>query len=152
MYEIQKSIHDTLVKTANTLNELSDEAYVRQLTALSGASIGNRVAGMIAKFNELHEGYLLGTITYSEKKSDARIVEDKSFAQRQLILSYKSIYKPDKKLLLNTSYNFELEESNTVFTTYYRELLFLLEFAMYQNLLLKICVMELASSDHFEQR
>jgi hypothetical protein len=93
----------------------------------------------------LEHGYQTGVINYEKRKRDVRIENDKVFAQELLFGIGHSINKPDKELLLEGNYNEHTEETTSIPSNYYRELLYNLEHTIHHMALIRVGINEIAS-------
>jgi hypothetical protein len=117
------------------LYQLSDEAYVRPMEILSGATIGQHLRHIVECFQELEESYDEGEINYDLRKRDRRLETDRAFVFRQMDLTQNALDKPDKPLILHAAFDEGVEV--TLSSTYYRELMHNLDHAIHHMAMIR---------------
>jgi hypothetical protein len=144
MQMLLKEIHDLLVKTANMIIGIPEEHFHTRLALLSGQSICDQVLLIINRFLALDKGYEDAVISYNDDLEHTYIFKDRKTAQHRLIYCYNTLLKPDKKLMLSDRQSQQSEyELDTIFSTYYRELDFLLTYTGYRVNLIKFGIDEI---------
>jgi len=144
MQLLQKEIHDLLVKTANLIVAVPEEHFYTHLALLSGQSIGDQVLLIINRFLALDKGYDNAVVHYKDDLDATIGFKNRNTAQLRLIYCYNTLLKPDKKLMLLYNQEEETDDAlNTIFSTYYRELHFLLNYTAFRVNLINVGIGEL---------
>jgi hypothetical protein len=126
---------ETLVQLSNVIQELTFDEYLEKIPLLSNATIGEHTRHIIELFQQLVAGYCLGVINYDDRQRDLRLQTDIDFALESIatIISYLS--KSDKDLTIISIYN---NQSKSIRTNYFRELLFNIEHCIHHQAIIKI--------------
>jgi uncharacterized damage-inducible protein DinB len=127
---------ELLYQLIGLLENLSDEQYVRKISLLSKASLGQHTRHVIEFFLELEKGYNTGIVNYDSRERDRVIETKRHFAIETLLYINSGIEKPDKLMTLKTDY----ESGNSISTSYHRELLYAMEHTVHHMALLRIGV------------
>src|SRR5262245_53304598 len=107
---IQKVTREIFKQLILSLKELSEAEYVESCTSLINHSIVEHVRHIIELFQWLENGYLPGLVNYDSRKRDVSIETDKGLAIALLELSSDQIDKPNKELVLYSSFGFDDKE------------------------------------------
>ena len=145
--KFNQAIKNVFAQLTYSLQQLSDEQYCRPGKALFNATIGQHVRHVIELFICLNEGYETGTVNYENRKRDTRIETDKTFACDLLEMIAGNLNKDDKNLLLEAAYNDELDDTITVATNYYREIIYNLEHTVHHMALIRVGINEVSAID-----
>lgn len=118
------------------LENLSDEQYVRKISLLSKASLGQHTRHIIEFFLELDKGYMAGLVNYDARNRDYDIETQRFVAIENLLNIASRVERPDKAMKLVTEY----DPAGSLPTSYQRELLYAMEHTIHHMALLRIGV------------
>ncbi len=121
-----------------TLESLDDEAYLKALPVLGGASIGQHVRHVAEMYVCLFEGMPHGTVCYERRKRDVVVETCKSSAIALLREIETQIEQPDRALILDANYETEEMVGNLIPSSYLRELAYNLEHTIHHMALIRI--------------
>lgn len=142
---LQKAINNVFLQLTASLDQLTDEQYVRECQTLSGATIGKHVRHVIELFQSLQIGYEQGIINYDKRKRDTRIEHEKRLALSLLNEIRAGLNKKDKELSLESSYDEDSTEMIFIKTNYNREIVYNLEHTIHHMALIRIGINEVSS-------
>ncbi|NCT74114.1 MAG: DinB family protein [Chitinophagaceae bacterium] len=134
--QIGQPVTALIYQLITLLENLSDEQYVRKISLLSKASLGQHTRHVIEFFLELEKGYNTGIVNYDSRERDRAIETKRHFAIETLLYINAGIEKPDKLMTLKTDY----ESENSISTSYHRELLYAMDHTVHHMALLRIGV------------
>lgn len=143
--QLQQTVKNVFVQLSESLHQLSDEQYVQPSKSLFNATIGQHVRHIIELFMCLDKGYVTGLVNYEKRKRDLVIETNKAFASELLQKIYTGLAKPNKQLLLESNYDEHDEESITVTTNYYREIIYNLEHTVHHMALIRVGINEVST-------
>src|SRR6187402_3518086 len=124
---LKQSIQQVFVQLSQTLNELSNDEYIRPSNVLLNATIGQHVRHIIELFQCLEKGYDTGIVNYEKRKRDYQIETDKDLATSLLKEIYQNIDKSNKDIFLEAEDYCDSIETVSILSNYYRELAYNLE-------------------------
>jgi hypothetical protein len=123
------------------LGELPNAQYTQPVPVLSNSSIGQHTRHILEFFIELDNGYQSGIVDYDKRIRNKAIESDRNFALATIQKIAASLVKQDRDLLLQTEGSDENGiYSFTVFTNYFRELVYNLEHMVHHMALIRIGV------------
>lgn len=143
--KIQHTIQNMFVQLSGSLQQLSSEEYTQPSQVLFNATIGQHVRHIIELFIELEKGYASGVVNYEKRKRDYAIETDKVLACTLLQQIYTSINRPDKYLLLEANYDEDTNDTLTIPTNYYREVVYNLEHTVHHMALIRVGINEVSN-------
>lgn len=137
MHPLTQTVGQLFIQTENALLLISDEQYSFKNPLMSHASVGQHVRHVIELFQEMMAGYTSGEINYEMRRRDFLIENDKNFAIQQMQALLAAIEKPDKPLILASTYT---EDDNCIkaATNFFRELIYNIEHTVHHLALIKI--------------
>ena len=142
---LKQPIQHVFVQLSETLNQLTNEEYVRPSKILLNATIGQHVRHIIELFQCLEKGYSEGIVNYEKRKRDFKIETDKELALILLKEIYKNIEKPDKEIILEAEDYCDAIKVIPIPSNYYRELVYNLEHTIHHMALIRVGVNEVSS-------
>jgi uncharacterized damage-inducible protein DinB len=141
---LQKAIHNVFLQLTASLDQLDAVQYAQECRTLSNASIGKHLRHVIELFQSLEKGYAEGVVNYEKRKRDTRIENDKDFALSLLHEIHNNLDKPDKQLILESSYDEDSDELITISTNYNREVMYNLEHTIHHMALIRVGINEVS--------
>ena len=142
--QIAQAIRNVFVQLHETLDKLTPEQYTACSKSLFNATIGQHVRHIVELFQCLEQGYETGIVNYERRKRDRQIEMDKNLAIRLLHQINSDLLRTDKKLQLEMSYDDVSNETITVESNYYREVVYNLEHTVHHMALIRVGVAELS--------
>jgi len=142
---LKQPIQHVFVQLSETLNQLSNEEYVRPSKTLLNATIGQHVRHIIELFQCLEKGYSEGIVNYEKRERDYKIETDKELAAVLLKEVYKNVEKPNKEIILETEDYCDAAKVISIPSNYHRELVYNLEHAIHHMALIRVGVNEVSS-------
>ncbi len=142
--QIVQAIRNVFVQLHETLDKLTAEQYAASSRSLFNATIGQHVRHIVELFQCLENGYESGLVNYEKRKRDKQIETDKDLAIFLLHEIGNNLLKADKKLHLEMSYDDLSNETVTVESNYYREVVYNLEHTVHHMALIRVGVTELS--------
>ncbi|MBS1576675.1 MAG: DinB family protein [Bacteroidetes bacterium] len=135
---LQNAINNVFLQLTSSLEQLDDKLYSMECAILSNATIGKHLRHVIELFQSLEKGYERGIVNYDKRKRDNRIETDKEFALMLLNEIRIGLQKPDKDLVLESSYDEDSSELISIKTNYNRELAYNLEHTIHHMALIRV--------------
>lgn len=128
------------------VNQVADDDFARPSKALSGATIGQHLRHTLEFFVCLEQGYDLGKVNYDHRQHDKLIETDRFLALHtiQNIKDFIVARHEDVPLQLEVGYHADAEETVTVASNFFRELIYNIEHAVHHMAIMKIGVLEVA--------
>ena len=142
--QLQQAVNNVFVQLSSTIEQLSQEQYIRPCETLLNATIGQHVRHIIELFQCLEIGYEEGLVNYEERKRDALIENNKDFAVELLSEVHTGLNRPNKVLNLEACYDEHSTHSITIATNFYREIAYNLEHTIHHMALIRIGINEIA--------
>ena len=142
---LQNAIKNVFLQLTVSLDQLSAEQYAQECQSLFSASIGKHLRHIIELFQSLDNGYHDGIVNYDKRKRDVRIESDKDFALSLLNEIRDGLNKPDKDLVLESSYDEDSGEILSIKTNYNREIAYNLEHTIHHMALIRIGIHEVSA-------
>jgi hypothetical protein len=143
--KIQKAIQKIFVQLSGSLQQLSNEEYMKMCPTLFNATIGQHVRHIIELFICLEQGYEKGLVNYEKRKRDYSIEVNKEVAIALLDEIPAKFYKHDKNLLLEATYDELSNDTILISTNYFRELVYNLEHTIHHMALIRVGINEVSS-------
>ena len=142
---LKQPIQHVFVQLSETLNQLSNEEYIRSSRILLNATIGQHVRHIIELFQCLEKGYDEGIVNYEKRKRDYQIETNKELAAASLKAVYQNIERPNKEIILEAEDYYDTMEIVSIPSNYYRELAYNLEHTIHHMALIRVGVNEVSS-------
>lgn len=142
--QIAQAIRNIFVQLHETLDKLTPEQYTACSKSLFNATIGQHVRHIVELFQCLESGYESGMVNYENRKRDKQIETDKNLAIQLLHQISHNLVRADKTLQLEMSYDDVSNETVSVETNYYREVIYNLEHTVHHMALIRVGVTELS--------
>jgi hypothetical protein len=143
--QLQEAVNNVFVQLAETLNQLTQQEYVKPCSTLFNNTIGQHVRHIIELFQCLESGYDNSLVNYEKRKRDIAIETDKQLASDLLKNIYQQLNRPDKALVLEACYDEHASEPITIATNYYREIAYNLEHTIHHMALIRVGIAEVSS-------
>jgi hypothetical protein len=134
------SVNNTLNELKNVLNQLSDENYTKPISNLGNSSIGQHNRHIIELFQGLLLSYDSGILNYDNRERNNLIETNRDFANQTIDDIICDLEKPNKNIMLHQLLQ---EETITIETNYFRELLYNLEHCIHHQALIKVALYEM---------
>jgi len=142
---LKQPIQQVLAQLSETLNQLSNEEYIRSSRILLNATIGQHVRHIIELFQCLEKGYDEGIVNYEKRKRDYQIETNKELAAASLKTVYQNMERPNKEIILEAEDYYDTMEIVSIPSNYYRELAYNLEHTIHHMALIRVGVNEVSS-------
>jgi len=142
--QLQKAIGNVFVQPSESIHLLSDEQYKQPSNILFNATIGQHVRHIIELFLCLDKGYETGVVNYEKRKRDYLIETNKEFAIGLMHKIISGIDKPDKKLLLEATYDENSDDFVLIESNYFREVVYNLEHTVHHMALIRVGITVIA--------
>jgi len=142
---LKQSIQHVFVQLSESLNQLSNEEYVKPSKVLLNATIGQHVRHIIELFQCLEKGYDDGVVNYEKRKRDYQIESNKELACSLLKDIYQSIERANKAIVLETEDYCDTMQLVSIPSNYYRELAYNIEHTIHHMALIRIGINEVSS-------
>lgn len=142
--QLQQAVNNVFVQLADTLQQLSQDEYIKPCNTLFNNTIGQHVRHIIELFQCLENGYDVNLVNYEKRKRDIEIETDKDLAGRSLQDIYAKLSRPNKELLLEAAYDEHSQYPITIPTNYYREIAYNLEHTIHHMALIRVGINEVA--------
>src|SRR6476659_3374551 len=143
--QLQQAVKNVFVQLSGTIRLLSPSQYVQQCGNLGNNTIGQHVRHVIELFQCLESGYPDNSVNYEKRKRDVVIETNKDLALQLLQNIYLQLDKPDKELVLHTSYDDNSDESISIPTNYFREIAYNLEHTIHHMALIRVGINEVST-------
>lgn len=126
------------------IGQLTDEAYQRPIAHLGGASIGEHTRHIIELAQCAISGKQSGVVDYINRHRNIQLQQDRNLAIAQSLQIQQTIASPNQNLQLVVIPTAGFE-SNTIDTTYFRELVYITDHSIHHFALIKVAlsIMEL---------
>ncbi|MCW3118740.1 MAG: DinB family protein [Chitinophagaceae bacterium] len=141
---LQNAIRNVFLQLIASLEPLDGRQYTQECPALSNVSIGKHLRHVIGLFQCLEKGYTVGVVNYEKRQRDTRIEDDKDLALSLLHEIRNNLDKPDKELILESSYDEDSSELISIRTNYHRELIYNLEHSIHHMALIRVGINEVS--------
>jgi len=142
---LKQPIQHVFVQLSETLNQLSNEEYVRPSSILLNATIGQHVRHIIELFQCLEKGYDEGVVNYEKRKRDYQIESNKDLASSLLKEIYQNIGRANKDIILEAEDYCDTVQTVSIPSNYYREIAYNLEHTIHHMALIRVGVKEVSS-------
>ena len=142
---LTQPIQHVFVQLSETLNQLSNDEYVRPSKILLNATIGQHVRHIIELFQCLEKGYDEGIINYEKRTRDYQIETNRELAAALLKEIYQHIDKENKEIILEAEDYCDSMLVISIPSNYYRELAYNLEHTIHHMALIRVGVNEVSS-------
>jgi len=142
---LKQPIQQVFAQLSETLNQLSNEEYIRSSRILLNATIGQHVRHIIELFQCLEKGYDEGIVNYEKRKRDYQIETNKELAAASLKTVYQNMERPNKEIILEAEDYYDTMEIVSIPSNYYRELAYNLEHTIHHMALIRVGVNEVSS-------
>jgi hypothetical protein len=135
-------LKETLSDLGFVIGQLTKAEYSKELTVLSGATIGQHTRHVIEMVQCLIAGYDEARFSYDDRKRDISIESDPDWALSQLNVAMSSAFQSNKLMI---GFHQFADESVSVDTNYYRELIHNIDHTIHHCAIIRIGLM---SFDH----
>jgi hypothetical protein len=142
---LKQPIQHVFVQLSETLNQLSNEEYIRPSQILLNATIGQHVRHIIELFQCLEKGYNEGVVNYEKRKRDYQIENNKELASSLLKEIYLNIERSNKEIILEAEDYCDSMQVVIIPSNYYRELAYNLEHTIHHMALIRVGINEVSS-------
>jgi len=142
---LKQSIQHVFVQLSESLNQLSNEEYVKPSKVLRNTTIGQHVRHIIELFQCLEKGYDDGVVNYEKRKRDYQIESNKELACSLLKDIYQCMERPNKEIMLETEDYCDTMQLVSIPSNYYRELAYNLEHTIHHMALIRVGINEVSS-------
>jgi uncharacterized damage-inducible protein DinB len=128
------------------IDQISEEDFVKPVDTLSNSTIGQHVRHTVEFFLCLEKGFNNGVINYDKRAHDKLIESNKPAAAAaiQRIAAFISSQADNKPLQLEVGYDLSTDQSVSVHSNYWRELVYNIEHAVHHMAIIKIGIREAA--------
>jgi uncharacterized damage-inducible protein DinB len=135
---ISQLLQEQLISLQELLKSIKEDDYQYRSAMLGNNSIGQHVRHVAEMIQCLLNGYDQSIVDYDARKRDVRIETDRLFTLSVLQSFIGEIHRPDKGLTLQQSLC-----SESIHTTYYRELHYNMEHAIHHMALIRVALREM---------
>lgn len=142
--QLQEAVNTVFAQLTISMNDLSQEEYIRPCQTLSNNTIGQHIRHIIELFQCLENGYETGLVNYEKRKRDVSIETNKELAKELLQSIYKNLSRPDKSLTLEAAYSDNSADAIQISTNFYREIAYNLEHTIHHMALIRVGVNEVS--------
>jgi uncharacterized damage-inducible protein DinB len=138
---LEKATFDVLNQLSQLLEQLDDEEYSRQLTILSGNTVGKHARHIVEFYICLLNGMPEGFIDYDARNRDLKLETDRDYILKTINIVNNALFKnlSDCPLKLSMTVS-ALNDKIIVHTTLYRELAYNIEHVVHHFALIRIAV------------
>jgi hypothetical protein len=143
--QFKKNIEHVLSQLSAALLQLKDDEYMQKSKQLNNSTIGGHTRHIIELFQCLLNGYQTGIVNYDSRKRDALIETNKNFASNLLGDICNSINLQNKPMLLQSFLGEDENQTCTIDTNFYREVIYNLEHAIHHMALIRIGINEVSN-------
>jgi hypothetical protein len=141
---MQKAVNTVFLQLSASLDQLTQDQFVRPCRNLFNNTIGQHVRHIIEMFQCLETGYHTGMVDYEKRKRDREIENGKEYATRLLKEIYEGLHKDNRQLGLATYYEELATEPVVLSTNYNRELAYNLEHTIHHMALIRVGIAEVS--------
>jgi len=137
-----KNVLDQLSSITNEINEID---FIKPVPSLNQSTLGQHIRHTLEFFISLIDGYNTGFVSYDKRKHDKNLEIDKSLALSviQKVILFLDKNPVDKEFMLEACYDPDSDISQSVKSTYYRELAYNIEHAIHHMAIIKIGIQEI---------
>ena len=143
--KIHDAIQNVFIQLSESLEQLSNDEYTQCSPTLFNATIGQHVRHIIELFICLEQGYEQEFVNYEKRKRDYAIESDKKVAIMLLQQIPTCLYKHDKNLMLEATYDETSTDGIVISTNYFRELVYNLEHTVHHMALIRVGINEVSA-------
>ena len=143
MTSIHRALKQQLECLHQLLFQLDNDSYCYASPMLTNASIGQHSRHVIELIQCLTNGYETGVVNYDNRKRDKQIETDRIHAMTAIESLYDVLNKPDKAVLLEACFDENSKQTETVSSSYNREIIYNIEHAVHHMALIKVALNEL---------
>jgi uncharacterized damage-inducible protein DinB len=136
-------VTQVLTQLKNILAITDDDIYTLPVPAIFNASIGQHTRHIAELFLELYKGYNNGIIDYDQRERNKLLETNVQAALLSIQYLIDEIPKPDKALLLQTTYRANSQEAVVTTSSYYRELVYNIEHTVHHLAIIRVALTEL---------
>ena len=144
MNRLQDQIELLFLQLQNAIENITSYQYSTPSSLIFNATIGQHIRHIIELFQILDGGYNEGVLNYENRKRNHQIETQKELAIQSLQALFATINKPNKKLILETEFGLEANETTTLETNYYRELVYNIEHTVHHMALIRVAIKEVS--------
>jgi len=145
MSQLIQAAHTILDQLSDAIKQLTDDEFTAPSRTLSGSSIGQHLRHTIEFFVCLEQGLKDGLINYDKRGHDKLIETDRELALEAInrISLFVENQTTDKALILEGGYR-GANETTSVDTSYFREVMYNIEHSVHHMAIMKIGIKEVA--------
>jgi len=143
--ELSAACKNVLGQLSRVTNEIKESDFIKPVPSLNQSTLGQQVRHTLEFFICLIDGYNTGFVNYDKRKHDKTLESDKSLALSviQKVVLFLDKNPVDKEIMLEACYDTDSDISQSVKSTYYRELAYNIEHAIHHMAIIKIGIQEL---------
>lgn len=140
----------TLIDIDDVLKKIKEPDYKRKVAVLNDATIGQHIRHILEFYKCLMEGISTGILNYDNRKRSTDIEEDQFFASTVLqnIIYFLSNNKKNEVVSMEINYmineHYEHSTKKTIFSNYYRELVYNIDHTIHHMAMIRIGLKEVA--------
>ena len=133
---------EILNQLQQVVKSLNNDEYSKQVSILSGNTIGKHVRHIIEFYGCLQNGISINAIDYDARERNLSLETDVNYTTSFIddVKHWLSFIKEDKMLQLNVCFSANSEEKINIETTFYRELAYNIEHAIHHMAIIKIAI------------
>ncbi len=143
--ELSTASKNVLHQLSTVVGEIKESDFIKPVPSLNQSTLGQHVRHTLEFFICLIDGYNTGFVSYDKRKHDKNLESDKSLALSviQKVMLFLDKNPVDKSFVLEACYDPESDISQSVKSTYYRELAYNIEHAIHHMAIIKIGIREI---------
>lgn len=138
----------TLIDIDDVLKKIKEPDYKKQVSLLNNATIGQHVRHILEFYKCLIEGISTGILNYDNRQRSTDIEEDQIFASTVLhgIIYFLNNNKKNEIISMEINYLLDDDHSTkkTIFSNYYRELVYNIDHSVHHMAIIRIGLKEAA--------
>ncbi len=143
--ELSAACKNVLGQLFRVTSEVNESDFIKPIPSLSQTTLGQHVRHTLEFFICLIDGYNSGLVNYDKRKHDKALESDKSLALSviQKVMLFLDKNPVDKEFILEACYGTDSDISQSVKSTYYRELAYNIEHAIHHMAIIKIGIKDI---------
>lgn len=143
---LQTSCCGVVSQLSELVNQISEHDFQKPVESLNQATLGQHLRHTLEFFLCLEEGFGTGTVNYDKRLHDKLIESDKYIALAALnrMQDFVTRHPDNVPLMLEVGYDLNSDESVSIETNYFRELVYNIEHAVHHMAMMKIGIREAA--------
>lgn len=146
MNQLTQACQTILDQLSDAVRQLSEAEYIQPSKTLGGISLGQHLRHTIEFFSCLEQGYIKGIVSYDRRAHDKTIETNKKTALEAIhhVRDFIIQQTNDKPLFFEAVYDLSNQETISIKTNYFRELIYNLEHTVHHMAIMKIGINEVA--------